>query len=114
MHEKTNCFIFAAAFKNADGGLAQLARAFDWQSRGHRFDSDILHKNKKAFTFYCVNAFFFEFCNSEIILLHLNLTKPGWILKFLNKNIKNLCEKCFLLLEKLQKTYELMSDINLL
>ncbi len=29
------------------GGLAQLARAFDWQSKGHRFDSDILHiKNK--------------------------------------------------------------------
>ena len=27
----------------ANGGLAQLARAFDWQSRGHRFDSDILH-----------------------------------------------------------------------
>ncbi len=26
-----------------NGGLAQLARAFDWQSRGHRFDSDILH-----------------------------------------------------------------------
>ncbi len=25
------------------GGLAQLARAFDWQSRGHRFDSGILH-----------------------------------------------------------------------
>jgi hypothetical protein len=32
-------FIFAAGF----GGLAQLARAFDWQSKGHRFDSDILH-----------------------------------------------------------------------
>ena len=26
-----------------DGVLAQLARAFDWQSRGHRFDSVILH-----------------------------------------------------------------------
>ena len=25
------------------GGLAQLARAFDWQSKGHRFDSGILH-----------------------------------------------------------------------
>jgi hypothetical protein len=25
------------------GALAQLARAFDWQSRGHRFDSDMLH-----------------------------------------------------------------------
>ena len=26
------------------GGLAQLARAFDWQSKGQRFDSAILHK----------------------------------------------------------------------
>ncbi len=30
------------------GGLAQLARAFDWQSRGHRFDSDILHKKSSC------------------------------------------------------------------
>ncbi len=28
---------------DSEGGLAQLARAFDWQSKGHRFDSDILH-----------------------------------------------------------------------
>ena len=27
-----------------DGALAQLARAFDWQSRGHEFDSHMLHK----------------------------------------------------------------------
>ncbi len=26
------------------GGLAQLARALDLHSRGHRFDSDILHE----------------------------------------------------------------------
>ena len=26
------------------GGLAQLARALAWHARGHRFDSDILHK----------------------------------------------------------------------
>ena len=32
------------------GGLAQLARAFDWQSKGHRFDSDILHTNYQAVT----------------------------------------------------------------
>gem|GEM_PF-1113522 len=25
------------------GGLAHLARAFDWQSKGGRFDPDILH-----------------------------------------------------------------------
>ncbi len=27
-----------------NGGLAQLARALAWHARGHRFDSDILHK----------------------------------------------------------------------
>ena len=31
--------IFAPDF----GALAQLARAFDWQSKGHRFDSGMLH-----------------------------------------------------------------------
>ena len=29
-------------YKN-NGGLAQLARAFDWQSKGHQFESGILH-----------------------------------------------------------------------
>ena len=28
----------------SDGALAQLARAFDWQSRGREFDSHTLHK----------------------------------------------------------------------
>ena len=27
-----------------DGGLAQLARAFAWHAKGHRFDSGNLHK----------------------------------------------------------------------
>ncbi len=29
--------------KTTDGGIAQLARAFDWQSRGQGFDSPYLH-----------------------------------------------------------------------
>ena len=29
--------------KSVFGGLAQLARAFAWHARGHRFDPDILH-----------------------------------------------------------------------
>ena len=29
---------------SANGGLAQLARALAWHARGHRFESDILHK----------------------------------------------------------------------
>ena len=31
------------------GGLAQLARALDLHSRGHRFDSDILHDFTRFF-----------------------------------------------------------------
>ncbi len=34
---------YFSIFVASKGGLAQLARAFDWQSKGHRFDSDILH-----------------------------------------------------------------------
>jgi hypothetical protein len=30
------------------GGLAQLARALDLHSRGHRFDSDILHEKRET------------------------------------------------------------------
>ena len=42
-------FIKNAYFCNPIGGLAQLARAFAWHARGHRFDSDILHPiTKKA------------------------------------------------------------------
>ena len=29
-----------------NGGLAQLARALAWHARGHRFDSDILHRQE--------------------------------------------------------------------
>ena len=41
------------------GALAQLARAFDWQSRGHRFDSVMLHKEYKAVIEINVTAFLF-------------------------------------------------------
>ena len=34
-----------------EGGLAQLARALDLHSRGHRFDSDILHDSIGYFGF---------------------------------------------------------------
>ncbi len=40
------------------GALAQLARAFDWQSRGHRFDSDMLHKTKPR---RCKSPFFMPY-----------------------------------------------------
>ncbi len=34
-------------FANANGELAQLARAFGWQPKGHRFEPGILHKDQK-------------------------------------------------------------------
>ena len=33
--------------REINGALAQLARAFDWQSKGHRFDSVMLHNIEK-------------------------------------------------------------------
>ena len=32
------------------GVLAHLARALDWQSKGDRFESDILHTDNQSFT----------------------------------------------------------------
>ena len=42
------------------GALAQLARAFDWQSRGHRFDSDMLHDQAEKEALPKGSAFFVE------------------------------------------------------
>ncbi len=68
-------YIFVAS----KGGLAQLARAFDWQSKGHRFDSDILHliiKELQALKF--VTLFLY-------IQLYIQTKKK----KNLTKDIKN-------------------------
>ena len=35
---------------HANGALAHLARAFDWQSKGDEFESRMLHNNKEPFT----------------------------------------------------------------
>ena len=39
-----NVCIFAKL--NANGALAHLARALDWQSKGDEFESRMLHNNK--------------------------------------------------------------------
>ena len=52
---KKSC-IFAASNEN-DGALAQLARAFDWQSRGREFDSHTLHSQNQALARKLVSAF---------------------------------------------------------
>ncbi len=49
-------FFYIFAIRN--GGLAQLARAFAWHARGHRFDSDILHIGNKALQFFAKPFFF--------------------------------------------------------
>jgi hypothetical protein len=52
-----------------NGGLAQLARAFDWQSRGHRFDSDILHlENQRVARFISCDSFFCTQIHTQIII----------------------------------------------
>ena len=54
-----------------DGGLAQLARAFDWQSKGQGFDSPNLHKayiliNKKSCNLKIYRIFcFYLFCKKN-------------------------------------------------
>ena len=50
-HFSIPCFHFSIIIMylcSAIGGLAQLARALAWHARGHRFDSDILHKSREA------------------------------------------------------------------
>ena len=38
-------------YRFKEGGLAQLASAFDWQSKGHGFESRILHRINLPFVF---------------------------------------------------------------
>ena len=46
-----------------EGELAQLARAFEWHSKGRRFDSDILHERGDVFDI----APFFLTCTGKLI-----------------------------------------------
>ena len=46
-------------FVKSFGGLAQLARAFAWHAKGHRFDSDILHLFVKFYIF--IGYFFMKY-----------------------------------------------------
>lgn len=48
--------IIALCYYNRYGGLAQLASAFDWQSKGHGFESRILHLEALNFR---VRSFFY-------------------------------------------------------
>jgi hypothetical protein len=60
---KSNFHNFAAnsnkELKDFNGGLAQLARAFDWQSKGHRFESGILHADLQCFAGRVLQGIFY-------------------------------------------------------
>ena len=71
-------------FCTRNGGLAQLARALAWHARGHRFDSDILHKKRlkpckqiiyKAF--FCRIAEPFLHIKDTVIIINQSQPKSG-------------------------------------
>ena len=43
------------------GDVAQLARALDWQSRGRRFEPDLLHIENQPLTSYVGGFFIISF-----------------------------------------------------
>ncbi len=43
---KNGCTFAPDLREKSAGVLAQVARAFDWQSKGHEFDSHILHEEE--------------------------------------------------------------------
>ncbi len=52
----------------SNGGLAQLARAFDWQSKGQEFDSPILHIAVKELQAICDSFLFgYNFSDCDVI-----------------------------------------------
>ena len=65
--EQVSCFfeimLYLCDNFKTNGALAHLARAFDWQSKGGRFESCILHiffllRNKKPSKRHLFNVFF--------------------------------------------------------
>ena len=64
-----------------DGVLAHLARAFDWQSKGNRFDSDILHERE-------AQASFFENSNTESAIVVAE-QKQGVLAQLVERLVRN-------------------------
>ena len=64
-----------------DGVLAHLARAFDWQSKGNRFDSDILHERE-------AQASFFENSNTESTIVVAE-QKQGVLAQLVERLVRN-------------------------
>ena len=57
--------------KSVFGGLAQLARAFAWHARGHRFDPDILHLSGITHFIVCIiSAEIFDILTHKTVVLN--------------------------------------------
>ena len=54
------------------GALAHLARAFDWQSRGGEFESRMLHKTNKAYSYKSAPFIFTHMTNRKIIHIDMD------------------------------------------
>ena len=60
--------------RKISGVLAQVARAFDWQSKGHEFDSHILHKEEPFLRlFFCPCN---EYTSQVLLRLGFRWTEP--------------------------------------
>ena len=58
--------------KDAQGGLAQLARALAWHARGHRFDPDILHLSGITHFIVCIiSAEIFDILTHKTVVLDI-------------------------------------------
>ena len=68
---------------SANGGLAQLARALAWHARGHRFESDILHRRVML-----KHRSFFVFIGSPHNFIHIIYTHTHHCMKKRNLNSK--------------------------
>ena len=79
-------FFYFRILNSEKGGLAQLARALAWHARGHRFDSDILHKKSRDYW----RDFSFK---EENILSELNCTQGNYSNDLFIK-VKSICPSC--------------------
>ena len=85
------------------GVLAQLARVFDWQSKGHRFDSDILHKLCISFhgfieAFHFMESLFLRGLREKAYICTLKIfivMVRRFFLIFSTASLLLVCQSCF-------------------
>ena len=88
---------FSLHLRCTQGGLAQLARAFDWQSKGQEFDSPNLHKIIKiplVYQYIMRGIFILHACLHTVpifnlILLTVKTTSPAVLFQHLVQQIKS-------------------------